>query len=53
MEQIKQDRLCYYCLGCNRLEDENFKGINRCQNFVPAVENWQEKLMKELKKNEL
>lgn len=23
--------LCITCLGCNRLEDENFKGTYRCE----------------------
>ena len=23
--------LCKQCLGCMRLEDENFKGIHRCK----------------------
>lgn len=22
--------------GCNRLEDENFKGTYRCPNFIPG-----------------
>lgn len=35
-------KLCQFCLGCNKLELEYFIGINRCNNFIPAVENWQE-----------
>ena len=27
---------CISCLGCNRLEDINFKGIWRCQYFKEA-----------------
>lgn len=23
--------LCKDCLGCNRLQDENFKGIEKCE----------------------
>lgn len=25
---------CKTCLGCNRLEDENFTGIWRCENYI-------------------
>lgn len=25
--------LCVNCLGCNKLEDENFKGTYRCKNW--------------------
>lgn len=25
--------ICKTCLGCNRLLDENFKGIYRCPNY--------------------
>ena len=24
---------CKKCIGCNRLEDLNFKGILRCENY--------------------
>lgn len=27
---------CYKCLGCNKLECENFRGDNDCKNYVPA-----------------
>lgn len=52
MEQIKKDALCYYCLGCNKQESEEYKPIIRCKNFIPGIENWQEKLREELKKSE-
>ncbi len=29
--------LCNKCLGCNRLEDENFRGDNNCRNFHKGV----------------
>lgn len=29
-----QEFLCDICLGCNKLEDENFKGEYECNNFV-------------------
>ena len=25
---------CVKCLGCNRLELENFKGVLRCENYI-------------------
>lgn len=51
MQQIKKNTLCYYCLGCNKQECEEYKPVMRCKGFVPGVENWQEKLREELKKN--
>ena len=27
---------CWACLGCNRLEDENFRGDAKCQNYRKA-----------------
>lgn len=29
---------CKTCLGCNRLEDENFKEVYRCENYVKGKE---------------
>lgn len=26
--------LCKSCLGCNRLEDPNFKGVYICKNYM-------------------
>lgn len=34
MKQIGKDKLCYYCLGCNRLEIPDFLGIMSCKNFI-------------------
>ena len=34
MQKIKEDKLCNTCLGCNRLELENFNGVYRCNNYV-------------------
>lgn len=31
MKQIDKNTKCYKCFGCNRLEDENFKGVYRCE----------------------
>lgn len=25
---------CSTCLGCNRLEDRNFKGVTECMSYV-------------------
>ena len=33
--------LCKKCIGCNRLEDINFKGIYRCQYYTEEVRNEQ------------
>lgn len=30
---------CEKCLGCNRLEDENFKGIWRCKYFIEEAKD--------------
>lgn len=52
MSQVSKDKLCYYCLGCVKEEEKKFKAVNRCKNFVPGRENWQEKIREELKKSE-
>lgn len=48
MKQIKKNTLCYYCLGCNKQEEIDYKPVMRCKGFVPGVENWQELLRREL-----
>jgi hypothetical protein len=50
MKQIEKNTLCYYCLGCNKQEDTDYKPVMRCKGFVPGINNWQEKLREELKK---
>lgn len=52
MKQIKKTTLCYYCSGCNKQENIEYKPVMRCENFITGVENWQEKLRSELKKYE-
>lgn len=52
MKQIKKNTLCYYCLGCNKQESEEYKSVIRCKNFIQGIENWQNKLREELKKSE-
>ena len=29
---------CKTCLGCNRLEDRNFKEVYRCENYMKGAE---------------
>lgn len=50
MEQLKKDKLCYYCYGCNKLETD-FKGVSRCKDFVSAAADYQEKIREELTKD--
>lgn len=40
MKQISDEILCKYCLGCNKLENENFAGVRRCNGFCPGYDNW-------------
>ena len=30
---------CSTCLGCNRLEDRNFKEVYRCENYMRGAED--------------
>lgn len=48
--QLEENKLCYYCLGCNKLEIKNFTGVKRCDNFEEGIDNWQEKWREELRK---
>lgn len=27
---------CKTCFGCNRLDDDNFKGVRKCKNYIRA-----------------
>ena len=49
MKQIDNKKLCKYCLGCNKLEDEKFDGVMRCKNFVAGQADWQERWKEALK----
>lgn len=40
MKQMEKDKICYYCMGCNKLEDEKFEGTIRCNYFVTGRDNW-------------
>lgn len=50
MKQLKKDTACCYCLGCNRLENENFEGVRNCSKIISAIPDWQERLREELRK---
>jgi len=50
MKQIEKDKLCVYCFGCNRLEQEQFEGVRNCKNFIGAIADWENKLREELRK---
>lgn len=52
MKQIDNKKLCFYCLGCMKLEDESFRGVMRCKNFVTGMADWQEKWKEALKTSE-
>ena len=49
MKQIDSKKLCYYCLGCEKLSCESFTGVMRCESFMPGIENWQEKRKQKMK----
>ena len=49
MKQINNKKLCKYCLGCNKLEDENFNGVMRCKHFIQGQADWQEKWKEQMK----
>ena len=49
MKEIKNNYICFYCLGCVSEENHNFIPKRICKNFVPAYANWQEKYYKALK----
>lgn len=52
MEKQKYPELfgnCIDCLGCNRLEDINFKGKYRCPNHISYEEEDDGELMEEYK----
>ena len=51
MSQLKDDVLCKYCFGCNKLENQNFLGVRNCKNFVSGYKNWREMYDKALNRN--
>lgn len=40
MKQLDNYNLCKYCFGCNRLELENFFGVNKCDDFIGAEKHY-------------
>lgn len=52
MKQIDNKKLCYYCLGCMKLENENFSGVMRCKYFITGYADWQEKWKEALRKSD-
>lgn len=51
MSKLKEDKICKYCLGCNKLEDCNFDGVRSCKTFIPGYINWRYMYEKELQRN--
>lgn len=51
MAELRNDTLCKYCLGCNKLSDYNFIGTRNCKGFIPGYKNWRELYESSLKKN--
>lgn len=54
---MQQTTLCINCLGCNKLEDPNFKGKKDCENFkdVYFIEKYYQtniNLLKKIRRNE-
>lgn len=49
MKQIELDKLCLYCYGCNKLEQEEFIGVRSCNGFIPVIPKWQSEYLKGLR----
>ena len=49
MEQLNNNTLCYYCLGCVKLENAQFKGVRNCKCFIHSSVNWRYEYEKSLK----
>ena len=51
MKQLRDmPGICKYCVGCLRLEDENFRPVYRCKDFEANQVNWRELMEEELTK---
>ena len=35
---MEDSKICYYCLGCNKLEMEEFEGVMNCKDFMQGKE---------------
>jgi hypothetical protein len=44
---------CKDCLGCNRLELENFKGNDKCKNYLKGVSEVEKRGMEKSRRIEL
>lgn len=54
MKEIKKDKVCYYCYGCNLLEFESFEGKRNCKELIARRDMTEfYKLMKEGNKKEI
>lgn len=52
MKQFNEDILCYYCLGCNKEELDDFEGVRNCKGFIAGMDTTEfYKKLKEGKKN--
>lgn len=49
MKQLENYKICKYCLGCEKLADEKFDGVENCRGFVPGYEDWEKRFYKALK----
>lgn len=49
MKQLEDMKgICKYCIGCLRLENENFHSRYRCKDFDANQMNWKDLIEKEL-----
>ena len=51
--QIDNKKLCKFCLGCMKLEDENFNAVMRCKHFVHGQADWQERWKEQMKNGKI
>lgn len=49
MNQLEDNNLCFYCLGCNKEECEDFEPKMNCEGFVPANNDWHKRYYESLK----
>ena len=41
MEQLGNNRVCKYCLGCNKMEDDEFIPKLSCEDMVSGIKDWE------------
>lgn len=49
VKQIREDTLCKYCFGCNKLAICTFEGVRNCKDFIASDENWKDRYERSLK----